>query len=77
MFLSLLPVLLLVLPPLLLPLLPLLLLLLLLLLAGDSGDGLAGSTAITVHRMLPVAFLMSFVVFFYGFLGYIVYRDEP
>eukprot|EP00903_Cladosiphon_okamuranus_P013924 g12951.t1 len=28
-------------------------------------------------RMLPVGFLMSFVVFFYGFLGYIVYRDEP
>eukprot|EP00752_Nemacystus_decipiens_P009899 g8831.t1 len=28
-------------------------------------------------RMLPVAFLMSFVVFFYGFLGYIVYRHEP
>ncbi|CAN0096267.1 unnamed protein product [Pylaiella littoralis] len=28
-------------------------------------------------RMLPVAFLMSFVVFFYAFLGYIVYRHEP
>eukprot|EP00752_Nemacystus_decipiens_P004301 g3930.t1 len=28
-------------------------------------------------RMLPVAFLISFVVFFYGFLGYIVYRHQP
>lgn len=36
-----------------------------------------GAAATSVHRMLPVAFLMSFVVFFYGFLGYIVYRDEP
>ncbi|CAN0188230.1 unnamed protein product, partial [Scytosiphon promiscuus] len=28
-------------------------------------------------RMVPVVFLISFVTFFYGFLGYIVYRDEP
>jgi len=28
-------------------------------------------------RMLPVVFLISFVTFFYGLLGYVVYRHEP
>eukprot|EP00903_Cladosiphon_okamuranus_P014070 g13077.t2 len=28
-------------------------------------------------RMLPVVFLISFITFFYGFLGYIVYHHEP
>ncbi|CAM9319739.1 unnamed protein product, partial [Hapterophycus canaliculatus] len=28
-------------------------------------------------RMVPVVFLISFITFFYGFLGFIVYRDEP
>ncbi|CAM9484435.1 unnamed protein product [Pylaiella littoralis] len=30
-----------------------------------------------IPKMLPVVFLISFITFFYGFLGYIVYRDEP
>ncbi|CAM9276692.1 unnamed protein product [Ectocarpus sp. 13 AM-2016] len=28
-------------------------------------------------RMVPVVFLIFFITFFYGFIGYIVYRDEP
>lgn len=35
----------------------------------------AGGAAV-VDRMLPVAFLMSFVGFFYAFMGYIIYRRE-
>ncbi|CAM9865839.1 unnamed protein product, partial [Hapterophycus canaliculatus] len=36
-----------------------------------------GGVIRVLPRMLPVAFLMSFVGFFYAFMGYIVYRDEP
>ncbi|CAM9815125.1 unnamed protein product [Scytosiphon promiscuus] len=36
-----------------------------------------GGVIRVLPRMLPVAFLMSFVGFFYAFLGYIVYRNEP
>lgn len=45
--------------------------------AHDDADSPNAAAAVVVDRMLPVAFLMSFVGFFYAFMGFIVYRDEP
>ena len=33
--------------------------------------------SLSLCRMVPVVFLISFITFFYGFLGYIIYRHEP
>lgn len=46
--------------------------------AADAATLAAAAAAtVVIDRMLPVAFLMSFVMFFYAFIGYILYRDAP